>query len=175
MPFVAKILSENNPKLCQITLNYAKFRQITLNRARFRRRNPSRIAWVWIPWTWRRSLGAKSQKVSKKSRKTSRPRGPKSPKKVSKKVRKVSKKSENGFLETFRTFFEIFFGLLGPMGREAPGDFFETFWLLAPRLLLPGPRNTNPGWMFWMFVILLQGFQREGASEAGGGGVGWFV
>ena len=86
----------------------------------------------------RRSLGAKSQKVSKKSLKSlpeppgaSRPRGPKSPKKVSTKVRKVSKKSENGlFSETFQTFFETFFGLLGPRGREAPGDFFETFWRL---------------------------------------------
>ena len=48
----------------------------------------------------RRSLGARSQKVSKKSRKSlekvSRARGPESLKKVSKKVRKVKKKSENG-------------------------------------------------------------------------------
>ena len=90
----------------------------------------------------RRSLGAK---VSKKSRK-SLP-GPPGPgvSKVRKKSRKRSEKSQTNpfsdFLETFRIFFETFFWLLGPRDREAPADFFETFWFLAPRLLLPGPRN----------------------------------
>ena len=107
---------------------------------------------LWFRGPGGRSLGAKSQKVSKKSRKSlekvSRPRGPKSPKKVSKQVRKVSKKSEKmGFWRLFGPFSRLFwtFGTPGPGG---PGrlfrDFLETFWLLAPRLLLPGPRNLKP-------------------------------
>ena len=99
----------------------------------------------------RRSLGARSQKVSTKSRKSLLGPGPQKSeerlKKVSKKVRKVKKKSENGFLETFRTSFETFFRLSGPRARETFSrlfrDFFETFWLRAPRLLLPGPRDLN--------------------------------
>ena len=107
--------------------------------------------------------------------------GPKSPKKVSKKVRKVKKKSENGFLETFRTFFETFFGLLGPRAGRLFRDFFETFSRLFrdffetflrlfgfwPRdSFSPGPRNLNsrgpraqgPG---RLFVRLFGGFEWE--------------
>ena len=81
-------------------------------------------------------------KTSQKSlEKVSRARGSESLKKVSKKVRKVKKGSENGFLETSRTFFKTFFRLSGP--GKLFRDFFETFWLRAPRLLLPGPRNLN--------------------------------
>ena len=60
--------------------------------------------------------------------------------KVEKKSGK-SKKSENAFVETFRTFFETFFGLLGPGPGRLFETFLETFWLFAPRLPLPGPRN----------------------------------
>ena len=82
--------------------------------------------------------GPKAKKSQKNLEKSLPGPGPKSPEKVSKKVRKVKKKSENGFLETFRTFFETFSGLLGAPGRETFRDLLETFWLWAPRLLLPG-------------------------------------
>ena len=89
----------------------------------------------------RRSLGAKSQKVSKKSRKSLLAQGPKSPKKVSKKVQKVSK---NPFSDLFLTFlsglFRDFFRTFGARPREI---FFETFLRRTPRLLLPGPRNLD--------------------------------
>ena len=84
----------------------------------------------------RRSLGAKSQKVSKKSRKSLPARGPESPEKVSKKVRKVSKNPFSDFFLTFRSFFETFFGLLhGARPRET---IFETFL----RLFGFGPRDS---------------------------------
>ena len=80
---------------------------------------------------------------AKKSRKSLLgPPGPGDPK-VRKKSRKRSEKSP-------KTHFQTFWRLFGPFSRlfsdfwdpgTAPGDFFETFWLLAPRLLLPGPRN----------------------------------
>ena len=92
------------------------------------------LACVEVPWTWEKeSRGQKPkslQKVSKKSPGASRPRGPKSPKKSRKRSEKSPKSLRMGFLETFQTFFETFFGLLGTRGRETPGDFFETFWRL---------------------------------------------
>ena len=48
-----------------------------------------------------------------------------------------------GFWRLFGPFSRLFFGLLGPRAGRLFRDFFETFWLLAPRLLLPGPRNLN--------------------------------
>ena len=83
------------------------------------------------------------QKSQESLEKVSQGRAPKGQKKPRKRSEKSKKKSENGFLETFRTFFETFSGLLGPRARRFR-DFFETFWLLAPRLLLPGPWNLNP-------------------------------
>ena len=61
--------------------------------------------------------------------------------KVKKKSRKRPKKSKR---VRKRTFLETFFGLLGPRAWEIFRNFFETFWPLAPGLLLPGPRNFKP-------------------------------
>ena len=101
---------------------------------------------VEVPWTWEKeSRGQKPKSLKKVSKKVSWGRGPK----VRKKSRKRSEKSKislkNGFSETFRTFFETFSGLLGPDPGRPFRDFFETFWLLALRLLLPGPRNLKGG------------------------------
>ena len=90
----------------------------------------------------RRSLGARSQKVSKKSRKSLPGPGPKSPKKVSKKVRKVKKKSENGFSETFRTFFETFFRTFWLLAWETFSRLFRDFLAFGPET--PSPRSTEP-------------------------------
>ena len=103
--------------------------------------------------------GPEAKKSQKSLEKSLPGPGPKSPEKVSKKVRKVKKKSENGFLETFRSFFETFSGLLGPRAGRLFRDFFETFWLRAPRLLLPGPRNLNPkhqNHLFWELSLFLK-------------------
>ena len=99
----------------------------------------------------RRSLGAKSQKVSKKSRKSlPRPPGPWVPKvrkKSRKRSEKVSKNSFSDFLETFRTFFETFFGLLGPRGRETFSRLFGDFLAFGPET--PSPRSTeSQAWGF---------------------------
>ena len=96
----------------------------------------------------RESLGAKSQKLSPKSlEKVSKSlglgsqksgksleKGPKSPPKVRKWV-------FGDFSDGFRDFFRTF-GTPTEPGRPFR-DFLETFWLLAPRLPLPGPRNSN--------------------------------
>ena len=88
--------------------------------------------------------GVSGPKVSKKSRKKSPGAGAhKSEKSLEKGPKSQKRKSENGFSETFRTFFETFCGLLGPGPGDFFRDFFETFWLFAPSLLLPGPRNLN--------------------------------
>ena len=84
----------------------------------------------------RRSLGARSQKVSKKSRKKSPGTGSqKSEKKISKKVRKVKGNLKiwvlGDFSDLFRDNFQTF-------GAPGPGDFFETFL----RLFGFGPRDS---------------------------------
>ena len=86
--------------------------------------------------------GPEAKKSPKSLEKVSRGSGPKSPKKVSKKVRKVSENPFSDFFFDFSDLFRDFFRTFGPRPRET---FFETFWLRAPRLLLPGPRNLNPG------------------------------
>ena len=81
--------------------------------------------------------GPEAKKSRKSLEKVSRARGPESLKKVSKKVRKVKKtiiRLRFDFSNLSRDFFQTF-------GTPGPGDFFETFFLRAPRLLLPGPRN----------------------------------
>ena len=72
-----------------------------------------------VPWTWEReSRGQKPKGLQKSLEKVSRAGSPKS--------RNRSEKSKKCLKMGF-------FGLFGP--------FLETFWLLAPRLPLPGPRN----------------------------------
>ena len=95
----------------------------------------------------RGSLGAKSQKTSPKSlEKVSRAGGPKSPKKVSKKVRKVKRTLNMGFWRLFRPLnSRLFSDFWDPRpGRLYFSGLLVTFWLFAPRLPLPGPRNLNP-------------------------------
>ena len=88
----------------------------------------------------RGSLRAKRQKVSKKSRQSLSAPGPKSPKKVSKKGPKSQKKVlKMGFWRLFGRFSRLFLGLSGPRAGRLFRDFLVTFWLLAPRLPLPGP------------------------------------
>ena len=103
---------------------------------------------IGIPWAWEKeSRGQKPkslQKVSKKS-----PRGLPAPgsqkclQKGAKSLQKVWKWVFGDFSDLFRDFFRTF-GTPGPGGAgRLFRDFLETFWLLAPRLLLPGPRNPN--------------------------------
>ena len=87
----------------------------------------------------RRSLGARSQKVSKKVSKKSPRAGSQKSEKSLENGPKSPKKSENGFLETFRTFFETFFGLSGPWARET----FSRLFGFGPRDS-PSPRSTEP-------------------------------
>ena len=85
----------------------------------------------------RRSLGAKSQKVSKKSRKSlPGPPGPGVPK-LRKKSRKRSEKSPKTHLQTFWRLFGPFSRLFSDFWDPGPGGPFETFsrlfWRLWPR------------------------------------------
>ena len=85
---------------------------------------------------------------AKKSRKSlPGPPGPGVPK-VQKKSQKRSEKSLKTHFQTFWRLFVPFSRLFSDFWDPGAGrlfrDFFETFWLLAPRLLLPGPRNPNP-------------------------------
>ena len=48
------------------------------------------------------------------------------------------------FFGTFRAFVETFFGHLGPRPGRLFRGFLETFWRLAPRILLPYARSTEP-------------------------------
>ena len=117
--------------------------------ARRAQETPVAILGLRLRGPGRRSLGAKSQKVSKKSPRASQPRGPKSPKKVSKKVRKVSKKSENGFLGgLFRPFSRLFSDFWDPGAgrpRETFSRLFGDFLVFDPET--PSPRSTEP--QFW--------------------------
>ena len=91
------------------------------------------------------SLGAKSQKVSSK--------------KVSKKSPGAGfQKSENSLEKgpkSRQKSRKMGFGGLFDFWDPAPGDFFETFletfWLLTPRLPLPGPRNLKSS----LFLVCL--------------------
>ena len=78
--------------------------------------------------------GPEAQKSRKSLEKVSQGRVPK----VRKKSRKWSEKSKKnlkmGFWRLFRTLSRLFSDFWDP-------DFFETFWLRAPRLPVPGPRN----------------------------------
>ena len=88
--------------------------------------------------------GPEAKKCQKSLEKVSRAQGPESPEKVSKKVRKVKKKSENGVFLLFGPFSRLFSDFRDPGPGGLFRDLLETFWLRAPRLLLPGPRNLNP-------------------------------
>ena len=75
-----------------------------------------------VPRTWEKeSRGLKPKSLKKRLEKVSRAQGPESLKKSLEKL--------------FRDFFSDF------RDPRPFRDFFETFWLRAPRLLFPGPRN----------------------------------
>ena len=95
--------------------------------------------------------GPEAKKSQKSLEKVSRARGPESLKKVSKKVRKVKKNFQNSFFWLFGPFSRLFSDFRDPGPGRLFRDFFETFWLRAPRLLLPGPRNLkiSSTRMFW--------------------------
>ena len=100
---------------------------------------------VEVPSAWEKeSRGQKPKSLKKVSKKSPGAGSQKSEKSLEKGPKSQKKSLKMGFLETFRTFFETFFGLLGPGPGRLFRDFFETFWLLAPRLLLPGRRNLKP-------------------------------
>ena len=88
----------------------------------------------------RRSLGARSQKEAKKSRKKSPGAGAQKSEKSLEKGPKSLRKPIFRLLFDFSDLLRDFFRTFGPRPRET---FFETFWLRAPRLLLPSPRNLN--------------------------------
>ena len=72
--------------------------------------------------------GPSGPEIPKKSRKSlPGPPGPECPKSLEK-SRKVSKKCQRDFSETFLRPFDSFRDFLDTPGREAWGDFFETFW-----------------------------------------------
>ena len=82
-----------------------------------------------VPWTWER--GSRGQKPKSLQKRISGAWvGPKSPKKV----RKIKKKSEKEWVFDFSDLFRDF------SDWRFSRDFFESFWLLASRLPLPGPR-----------------------------------
>ena len=102
-----------------------------------------------VLWTWERESPRRKPRSPKKCLEKPWPRGPKGPKIISEKARQVSKAPFSEiqtplhltcrtlFFKTlcFRTFLDILKGFAGRL--------FETFWLQAPRLPLPGPRNLN--------------------------------
>ena len=73
--------------------------------------------------------GPSGPEIPKKSQKSlPGPPGPECPKSLEK-SRKVSKKSRKSlFCDTFLRHFDSFRDFLDTPGREARGDFFETFW-----------------------------------------------
>ena len=97
-----------------------------------------------VPWTWEKeSRGPKPKSLKKVSKKVSRGRAPKVRKKSRKRSEKSKKSLKMGFWRLFGPFSRLFSDFWDPGPGRLFRDFFETFWLLAPRLLLPGPRNLN--------------------------------
>ena len=90
--------------------------------------------WVFLFCSW-------STRCQKKSRKKSPGAGvPKVRKKSRTRSENSKKKGPNMGLETFRTFSETFFGLLGL--RPGPGRLFRDFLAFGPET--PSPRSTEP-------------------------------
>ena len=85
--------------------------------------------------------GPKAKTLQNVSKKSPRPGVPKSKKKSRKKSEKYPKTHFQIFY--FSELFRDFFGLLDPGPGRLFQDFLETFWLLAPRLPLPGHETST--------------------------------
>ena len=99
---------------------------------------------IEVPWTWEKeSRGQKPKSLKKVAKKSPGPGSQKSEKTREKGPKTLQKPIFGLFFWLFGPFSRLFLGFWGPAPGDSFRDFFETFWLLAPRLLLPGPRNLN--------------------------------
>ena len=97
-----------------------------------------------VPWTWeKQSRGQKPKSRQKVSKKSPGAGGSQKSEKGLEKGPKVSKnKLFQTFWRLFGRFFEAFFADFWDAGTGRPRETFSRlFGDLAPRLLLPGPRN----------------------------------